>query len=132
MNKKELASNNAKMTLKKKVRGRPFEKGNKASKGKVKGSVDFMSQLKAAIKEVEKEKGNSLIKFAVEKAYTNPQVLIAMLKKIIPDMSQSDVKVTNINDGYENKTNEEIIEEFTKELNGYIADKQGRMDRENK
>lgn len=101
-----------------------FKKGQSGNpKGKVKGSVDFISQLKAVIKEVEKEKGISLIKFAVQKAYTNPQVLIAILKKIIPDISKSDVQVESTYNAayseYDNMTDEEILKDFERELKGY-------------
>ena len=90
----------------------PFKKGQSGNPaGKKKGTVDFISQLKAEIKEVEKEKGVSLIKFAVQKAYTNPQVLIAILKKIIPDMSQSEIKIEQKDRPYKDLSDEELIEQ---------------------
>ena len=54
------------------------------------------------------------------------------------DKIESKLKVKKSYSKYEKMTNEEIIEEFKKELNGYIADKQrsenkqSRMDREDK
>ncbi len=94
----------------------PFKKGQSGNpKGRPKNSVDFVVQLKQALKKVEKEKGISLIEFAVQKAYTNPQVLVAMLKKVLPDMTLQDVKVENINP-YENVPDIKIIEEFENEL----------------
>jgi len=77
--------------------------------GRPKGSLDFISQLKSELKKVEKEKGFSLIEHAVRKAYTNPQVLIAMLKKIIPDMAQSNIKVENIGRPYKDLSDDELI-----------------------
>ena len=45
----------------------------------------FVEQLRAAIKKVGKDKGKSLIRHAVERAYEEDTVLIALLKKLLPD-----------------------------------------------
>ena len=50
-------------------------------------------------------------------AYTNPQVLISMLKKILPDISKSDVKVeSSVYSEFENMSIEEIVKETEKAL----------------
>jgi len=110
-----------------------FQKGKSGNpNGRPKGSMDFTSQLKAVIKEVEKEKGISLIKFAVQKAYTNPQVLIALLKKIIPDMSKSDVQVESAYNAayseYEKLSDEELIEETERIINYHKQHKEFELD----
>jgi len=94
-----------------------FKKGVSANpKGRPKGSVDFFTQVRDTMKKVEKEKGISLIEYAVRKAYTNPQVLIAILKKVIPDMSQSEIKVKSPYEEYENMSDEELIKDFEQEF----------------
>jgi len=104
---------------------KPFQKGQSGNpKGKEKGTADFMVQLKTAIHTLEKEKGISIIEFAVREAYTNPQVLISMIKKILPDISKSDVKVessvySKFESEFENMSIEEIVKETEKALDTY-------------
>ena len=120
MSENNLASITAKKPPKKKIRGKPFQKGNKANiNGRPKGSVDFIAEMKRAIRTIGKEKGISLIEHAIQKAYTNPQVLIAMLKKIVPDMTQSDVKINTVYNPYEKMSKEEILKDFERELKEY-------------
>ena len=45
----------------------------------------FIDELTKALKKVEQKKGQSLIEYAVERAYKNDVVLCALLKKILPD-----------------------------------------------
>ncbi len=98
-----------------------FKKGQSGNpSGMKKGTVDFISQLKSELKNVEKEKGTSLIKFAIQKAYTNPQVLIALLKKIIPDMTQSDIKVESVYSEYEKLSDEELMAKANEIINRAI------------
>jgi len=110
-----------------------FQKGKSGNpNGRPKGSMDFISQLKTTIKKVEKKKGISLIEHAVEKAYTNPQVLIALLKKLIPDMSKSDVQVEPVYNAayseYENLSDEELIERTEKVIDYYKKHKEYELD----
>jgi len=69
---------------------------------------------------LEKEKGISIIEFAVREAYTNSQVLISMIKKILPDINKTDVKVESpVYSGFENMSIEEIVKDLEKELDTY-------------
>ena len=87
-----------------------WKKGIKSPnpKGRPKGS-DYMSQLKEAIKVVEKEKGKKLLTRFIEMAWHNPSAMIGLMKKILPDKSQSDVTVTSIYDEYEKMTDQELV-----------------------
>ena len=46
-----------------------------------------IDNLRRAIEEGEKKHGKSLFKHAVDRAFTNDTVLIALLKKLVPDMT---------------------------------------------
>jgi len=61
---------------------KPGQSGN--PKGRPKGST-YMAELNKAIKEVEKEKKKSFFKKVIERAYISDSVLIAVLRKFIPD-----------------------------------------------
>jgi len=89
-----------------------FEPGKSGNpKGRPKGSKNRTTELMSALKKAEKERGISLIQHAVNKAYTNTQVLIAVLKKIIPDMEMSDIKLTPVYETYESMSDEELLRE---------------------
>jgi len=67
----------------------PFKKGQSGNpKGRPKGSkTDFsVAELREAIKQVEAEKRKSLLEHAVKRAFESDHVLIALLKKLIPDV----------------------------------------------
>lgn len=64
--------------------GKPFQKGNPGGPGRPKGS-GYMSELKQAIKEVGVEKKKPFFKRVVERAYTSDSVMIAVLRKFVPD-----------------------------------------------
>jgi len=51
-----------------------------------------VNELKKAIEEVEKGKKSTLLKHFIKKAYTSNQVLIALIKKLVPDISISELK----------------------------------------
>jgi len=74
-------------------RGNPsFVKGNKLGPGRPKGSKNKLTlDLQKAIREVEKEKDKSLFKHFVERAYRNDAVLVALVKKLLPDKTQADL-----------------------------------------
>ena len=128
MSKTELALNNAKIMRKaqKKVRGKPFQKGHHLSKGRPKGSLNEVTKFKEAIKVFEKEQQKSIYKILLNKALVNPQVLIAIFKALVPQQSESNIKVTSVYEEYENMTDEELIEhtiEIIKRTRPYITNK---------
>jgi hypothetical protein len=70
-----------------------WEKGQSGNPaGRVKG--DARKELEAAIKAVEKKKGKNLLQHFVEQAFTDRQVLIAVMKKWLPDLKavETDIK----------------------------------------
>lgn len=70
----------------------PFQKGNKYGiKGRPKGSRDFAVELLDAIKRVEKKTGRKLLDYAVERCFTSDLILTNVLKKLVPDLSQTDL-----------------------------------------
>lgn len=72
-------------TVKKQSKPWQFKPGESPNpKGRPKGS-SYMAELNKAIKEVEAEKKKSFFKRVVERAYISDSVLIAILKKFIPD-----------------------------------------------
>ena len=64
-----------------------FLPGHRYSPGKLLGRYDFFPVLVRCLQKVEKEKGISLIEHAVERAYKNDAVMIAILKKVLPDLT---------------------------------------------
>ena len=64
--------------------------GNPA--GKPKGALSEITLLKKAIAKVENNKKISLYEHAIERAYVNDSVLIAILKKLIADTA--DIKLS--------------------------------------
>lgn len=70
-----------------------FKKGNPGGPGRPAGVKGFsISELIDAIEEVEVEKDEKLYKKFVNKAYVNPTVLIALIKKLIPDKTHTEIK----------------------------------------
>ena len=53
--------------------------------GRPKGSLNYTTLLNKALNDYETETGRDLFKRFVERAYTNDRVLIALMKKFIPD-----------------------------------------------
>lgn len=67
----------------------PFEKGNKHGKGRPRApEVDLVRQ---AIAETEKEKKKSLWKHLIERCFVEDAVLIAVSKKFLPDLTQTEI-----------------------------------------
>ena len=80
-----------------------FKKGHKLSKGRPKGVPNKRTALLDAIKYVQGRKDpetgkkrKKLLVHAVEQAYGDKTVLIALLKKIVPDMKELDVEVSGV------------------------------------
>jgi len=70
----------------------PFVKGQSGNpSGRKTGGNTKVHALQHAIREVEKKKGKSLLIHAVEQAYKDRGVLIAILKKLIPDLKAVEV-----------------------------------------
>ena len=70
------------------------QSGNPA--GRKKGSPNKRDALLDAIRQVQLKKGKKLLVHAVEQAYGDKTVLIALLKKIVPDMKELDVEVSGV------------------------------------
>ena len=68
-----------------------FIKGNELSKGRQAGSKNKLTlDLQKAIKEVETEKKVNLFKHFVMRGYKNDKVLVALIKKLVPDKLQTE------------------------------------------
>lgn len=55
----------------------------------------FVEQLRAALDVVAKRKGKTLIQHAVEQSYVDNVVMIALLKKLLPDQLEHSGEITN-------------------------------------
>ena len=65
--------------------------------------------LREALAEAQAGKGKHLIKYAVERAYENDNVLIAILKKLIPDKVEAGVIIQDyLSEKYRNKNPQEL------------------------
>jgi hypothetical protein len=54
-----------------------------------------VEELRKAIKAVEEQKDKKLLEHFVERAYRNDAVLVALIKKFIPDKAQQDISFEN-------------------------------------
>lgn len=70
--------------------GRPFQVGNPGGPGRPRGP-SLPHQLLEAVQSVEVRRRKPLLEHFVERAYTSDRVLIALLKKFIPDLGQQEV-----------------------------------------
>jgi len=71
----------------------PFVKGQSGNPaGRPKKPV--IDSLEKAIKKVQKEKNEKFLNMVIKRAYESDQVLIAVLKKIIPDIKTTDLKIS--------------------------------------
>lgn len=61
--------------------------------GRPPAGESFVEQLREAVKVVGKEKKKTLMRHAVERAYEEDSVLIAMMRKLIPDLNETDVNL---------------------------------------
>ena len=56
--------------------------------------LSFVQQLRNAVETVGRRKRKQLMQHAVEQAYVDNTVLIALLKKLIPDLHETDINLT--------------------------------------
>lgn len=83
----------ADITAKKQQIGKPFKPGQSGNpKGRPPGTA-YIKLLEKAIHEVEEEKGKSLWKRLIERAFVNDAVLIAVIKKFIPDKTHAEIEI---------------------------------------
>jgi hypothetical protein len=70
-----------------------WKKGQSGNpKGRPKKGQDYVSQLEAALnKAAKKHGGKTLLEHCAEEAYSNPQMAIALLKKFMPDLKQTEI-----------------------------------------
>lgn len=126
MNDTKLAANAAKMQPKRGL-GKPFKKGQSGNPiGKKKGTLNEVTKFKEAIAAYEKEQNKDIYKIILEKANRYPQVLIAIFKALVPQQTESNISITFYTDIYEKMTDEEIIEEFKRDLDIFTKNRQGR------
>jgi len=66
-----------------------FQKGHSLTSHKRRKTAK--TDLLRAIREIEKQKNKKLFQHFVERAYTDNKVLIALIKKLVPDISLSEI-----------------------------------------
>jgi hypothetical protein len=72
-----------------------FQKGRSGNPtGRRAGIEEYFTKLQKAIKHVEKAKGKKILIHAVEQAYEDNQILNALLKKLLPDISSTELQGT--------------------------------------
>lgn len=77
----------------KKVRGRPFQKGQSGNPaGKPKGTRDLWPELFAAKEKLERETGNTFAEVLMNFAFTDPKVAVAMADRFFPKLQSGDQK----------------------------------------
>lgn len=73
-----------------------FQKGNKLGNRAGRPKKPEIEELRRAIKAVEKNHDKTVLEHFVERSYTNDNVLVALMKKMVPDIKQID---TDLNIG---------------------------------
>lgn len=69
----------------------PFKKGQSGNpNGRPRKPA--VSELEQALKKAGKKAGKTFMQHCADEAFTNPQMTIAILKKIIPDLKQTEVQ----------------------------------------
>lgn len=105
----------------KKPRKNMFVKGQSGNPaGKPKGAINEVTKFKAAIEEFEKESGKDIYKFIIEKANRYPQVLIAIFKALVPQQTESNIKIETVSP-YKDLSDEELIRKANELLTSSIT-----------
>ena len=102
----------------------PFEDGHKKIGGIEKGyKYDFtLSALKDALsKDKDKHNGETILDYFIKKAREDNKVLIALVKKILPDL-RGDTLIIEPKGEWATKTPAQIAEEMTKSTVGDLPD----------
>ena len=69
-----------------------FKKGQSGNpKGRPKGSANKRDELWQAINKIQKGKSRTLIEHAITKAYEDNTILVAILRKLIPDLKAVEI-----------------------------------------
>jgi hypothetical protein len=72
-----------------------FKKGEIGNpKGRPKGSYDLTAEFIRTLRKVEKDKGITLIEHFAEQAYKDKKVLVAAVKKLLPDLNHNSGEMT--------------------------------------
>ena len=75
-----------------------FKKGGSVGnpKGRPKGSTNKipLKDFKEALSKVEKEKGKTLMKHFIERAFEEDAVMVSAIKKLLPDLKSIDIQGT--------------------------------------
>lgn len=89
---------------------KPVKKGEIRNPiGKAKGTLDEVTKFKLAIASFEKEQNKDIYKIILEKANRYPQVLIAIFKALVPQQTESNIKIETIYEAYEKLTDQELV-----------------------
>ena len=86
--------NKTKVKTTKKLQKQGFQKGAEWKgnpNGRPKGSKNYLTLLEEALKKYETEKGKDLFERLIERAFVNDNVLLNVIKKFIPDKTQTEI-----------------------------------------
>jgi len=103
------------------LRETSFKKGECPNpNGRPKGHLNEVTKFKNAIEAFEKEQGKDIYKFIIEKANRYPQVLIAIFKALVPQQTESNIKIETVSP-YKDLSDEELIRKANELLTSSIT-----------
>ena len=76
------------------VKDTKFKEGNPGGPGRPEGCKSYITLLEEALKDVESVKGKQLFKRFIERAFITDKVLIAAMKKFVPDREKTEIEST--------------------------------------